>query len=505
MKTRTTILLLALIIAAGFTACSNEDNSVEVFTPEKVVGKWYFELQERGTYGEGDDAFDFGKVAIYGNLNADGSGTWFALFFDSFNNLIDTGDLFFGAGCRYITTNDGIHVEFTGQSTITQLMPSWDMTYKDRQLISTDAGSTYKLSPITREQEGFVQLCLRELGLGNDGEENIVELSELTADYVAQDGDVLKGDLQAKVTISIADGATVTLNNCLIGNEDVHKPALICKGSASIILVGSNNLTGGNGGYPALFVPKGKTLTIAGFGRLFAQGGKMGAGIGGGNAKDYKDCGDIIIKSGYVNAWGTLRSAGIGSAQGGSCGDIIIEGGEVFAYGGADAAAIGAGYNGTCSRIALLGGRVVAQGGDNYPAIGCGPEEGCFCDSIKVFGGNISCYAGKDSPNAMGAKFASKGMCNAVLISYKIDSLYMKGDDPKAKDVMELFFNRMFLISYLPVSDFLWFITVRFDEGADKVKNGIHYKADSDRSISIVPQEDVLKYIKIDPKTGLVS
>ena len=29
-------LLLAIFIAVGFTACSNEDNSVDIFTPEKV-------------------------------------------------------------------------------------------------------------------------------------------------------------------------------------------------------------------------------------------------------------------------------------------------------------------------------------------------------------------------------------------------------------------------------------------------------------------------------------
>ena len=36
-------LLLAIFFAAGFTACSNEDNSVNTFTPELVVGKWYYE------------------------------------------------------------------------------------------------------------------------------------------------------------------------------------------------------------------------------------------------------------------------------------------------------------------------------------------------------------------------------------------------------------------------------------------------------------------------------
>ena len=56
-------LLFTIMIAAGFTACSNEDNSAETFTPEKVVGKWYYELNQQGTFGEGEEAFEFGKTS----------------------------------------------------------------------------------------------------------------------------------------------------------------------------------------------------------------------------------------------------------------------------------------------------------------------------------------------------------------------------------------------------------------------------------------------------------
>ena len=505
MKIKTTILLFAVVIAAGFTACTNEDNSADTFSPEMVVGKWYVELQESGTYGEGDDAFDFDKVIIYGNLRDDGTGTWFALFFNPYGNLIDTGDVFFGAGCQYTTNADGnVHVELNGQSTITDLVPSWDMTYKAGQLISidTDTNSKYKLRRIPSFKDALVQMCLRELGMGYDGDEHIVELSELNADYVAQDGDVLKGDLQAKVTVSVADGATVTLQNCLLGHDDVHKPALICQGSANIILVGTSYLMAGNGGYPGVYVPKGSTLTIGGYGGIYSTGGKMGAGIGGGNAKDYKDCGNIVIKSGRVNAWGQLRSAGIGSAQGGSCGNITIEGGEVYAQGGADGAGIGGGYMGTCKEIILNGGKVDVQGGDRYPAVGCGPEEGCFCDTIRVYGGEISCIAGKDSPNAMGCN--RKDQCKSVLISYKIKSLYMKAQNKKARQVYELFNNDNIFASYLPMKDYWWFIFVKFDEGADEVSKGIHYIVNDDRSVNIIPQEDVENYIEVEPRSGFI-
>lgn len=228
-------------------------------------------------------------------------------------------------------------MELNGQSAISELMPSWDMNYRSGRLISTDA-DTYTdtriaLRQINAEQDARVQECLRELGMGYGDDEKIVDLSELKSDYVAQDGDVLTGELKTSNTIYIADGATVTLSNCTILSENRparHEPAITCKGSANIISTGNNSLSGAYGGNPAIYVPQGSTLTISGYGTLDAKSTDMGAGIGSGNAKDYKDCGNIIIKSGIVNAHGDYASAGIGSTQTGSCGDITIKGGEAF-------------------------------------------------------------------------------------------------------------------------------------------------------------------------------
>ena len=123
------------------------------------------------------------------------------------------------------------------------------------------------LSPINAEQDTFVQRCLRELGMGYDGDENIVDLSQLTSDYVAQDGDVLTGSLKAEVMISVADGASITLKECNIQQKSYQHPTIICLGSAEIITSGVSIL-GGTLGYPAIYVPEGGTLTLSGFGTL---------------------------------------------------------------------------------------------------------------------------------------------------------------------------------------------------------------------------------------------
>ena len=51
--------------------------------------------------------------------------------------------------------------------------------------------------------------------------ENVVDLSTLTTDYVAQDGDVLTDTLATKVKISAAAGATITLRNSFESDEPV--------------------------------------------------------------------------------------------------------------------------------------------------------------------------------------------------------------------------------------------------------------------------------------------
>ena len=98
-----------------------------------------------------------------------------------------------------------------------------------------DGQSAITLRSITSKQDTFVQMCLRELGLGYDGEENIVDLSLLTSDYVAQDGDVLTGTLKSEVMISVADGATITLQDCSIQKKTYQHPSIVCQGSAEII------------------------------------------------------------------------------------------------------------------------------------------------------------------------------------------------------------------------------------------------------------------------------
>ena len=247
-----------------------------------------------------------------------------------------------------------------------------------------------------------------------------IDLSTLTADYEAQDGDVLTGTLKENVKISIADGATVTLDDVTIkgvNDENCMWAGITCLGDATIILKdgSTNTVKGFYENYPGIQAgPTGKTLTIKGTGSLEASSNGYGAGIGGGYGVA---CGNIEIQGGTVSATGDKGAAGIGSGDSRSCGTITISGGKVTATGGDSGAGIGSGCQGNCGAIEISGGTVTAKGGDSGAGIGSGG--GANCGTITISGGTITATGGEK-----GAGIGSGGVadefragCGAITIT----------------------------------------------------------------------------------------
>ncbi len=254
-------------------------------------------------------------------------------------------------------------------------------------------GAAWTTTPTSGEIYGGLKLIISN---NNDTWEltcRLVDLSQITADSVMQDGDVLTGTLTANVKISIAAGATVTLDGVTINgtNNGSYKWAgITCLGDATIILKDgtTDTVKGFYEDYPGIHVPVGSTLTIqgetSGTGKLIASSNGYGAGIGGG----WKiSCGNIRIEDGIIEATGGYDAAGIGSVFSASCGDITITGGTIEATGGQSAAGIGSGYKASCGDITITGGvtRVTATKGADAPnSIGAG--DGGSCGTVTIGG-----------------------------------------------------------------------------------------------------------------------
>ena len=237
--------------------------------------------------------------------------------------------------------------------------------------------------------------------------ENVVDLSTLTANYEAQDGDVLTG------VLSIADGATITLRDANITlSSSAQYAGITPLGDATILLEETNTVKGGNRNYPGIYVPAGKTLIIDGTGSLNASSHGCGCGIGGGFEKA---AGNTVINGGTITATGGEFAAGIGSGQYGSCGNITITGGTITANGGDDAAGIGSGDDGSCGNILITGGTVTANGRYTAAGIGSGYEATCGNITIADTVTQVTATKGKYSPNSIGA--GDDGTCGTVTIA----------------------------------------------------------------------------------------
>ena len=253
---------------------------------------------------------------------------------------------------------------------------------------------------------------------------NIVDLSTLTADYEAKDGETLTGTLAGNYKISIADGATVTLDGVTINGVDDSKyewAGITCLGDATIILSGTNTVTGFYGDYPGIQAAAGKTLIINGTGSLTASSLGKGAGIGGANNVA---CGNIEIQGGTITATSLKYGAGIGGGDRADCGNITISGGIVNATGGERGAGIGGGRrgpdNGSCGNILISGGTVTATGGENAAGIGGGRGYNnttfSSCGTITITSGvtKVTATMGDGATNSIGA--GKYGTCGTVTI-----------------------------------------------------------------------------------------
>ena len=263
----------------------------------------------------------------------------------------------------------------------------------------------YVFSPTNNEISKYIGCAVRPVLW-----DNVLDLSTVTSDTTVQNGCTLTGTLGANVKISIADGATVTLNGVTINGENnsaYQWAGLTCLGDATIYLNGTNTVKGFYKNYPGILAahrpdatpglePSSPgyvadyTLTIRGIGTLNASENGYAAGIGGG-VED--DCGNICIEGGVINAIGgsygwNASGAGIGSVMDHSCGNITISGTAVVTatcmgfYGAGIGSGGGESSSSSCGNILINGGTVVATGGYWSAGIGCGYKG--TCGSITI-------------------------------------------------------------------------------------------------------------------------
>ncbi len=208
------------------------------------------------------------------------------------------------------------------------------------------------------------------------------------------------------ITIKADDGTTanVTIKDTNIDTTGTDNAAIKTegKGDVNLNVEGTNTVTSGGKKNAGVEKTNDGNLTIgseSGEGKLTANGGYWGAGIGGG----YKGSGShITITGGEITANGGEGGYGSGGAGigggggdfgGGNGSDITITGGKVTANGGQWAAGIGGGLHQSGNDITITGGEVTANGGPGGGAGIGGGDEGSGSD-ITISGGEVTANGG---------------------------------------------------------------------------------------------------------------
>ena len=197
-------------------------------------------------------------------------------------------------------------------------------------------------------------------------------LSTLSADHVAGNGETLTGKLASSHKISIATGATVILKNVDINYGTTLTASsyagITCLGDATLIVSGTDYVKSFDDGYPGIFVPSGHTLTITGSGMLDVLSDEYGAAIGSGryNIDAYNSCGNIVIQGGTIYARGGGSAASIGSGASkiftqndpgtpSSCGNITVKNSvtHIHVSNSSGAESIGKGQYSNCGTVTI--------------------------------------------------------------------------------------------------------------------------------------------------------
>ena len=368
-KNRFLSLLLAAVMTAtaalSLISCKSDENNEnsEKPAPSKydVTGTWMAEVEAPGTVGGGGQmTYDHQVTAC--TFNSDGSGTWyrFMLTNDSGNPIAVDG----GAGhgdFTYSVSEDGkIACRLTDVQAPAYYPASLALTLSNDSIAGREGDVAYKMSRASDIMARWITEWDRRLHGGGNSDEttgDTLDLSMLTADVEARNGQTLTGTLGCNVKVSIADGATVTLRDATINGRSKNAlrwAGITCPGNATIVLEGENSVRGFQRMFPGIHIAPGKTLTVSGSGSLSASSNGYGAGIGGGSSMD---CGHIVIEGGTITSEGGNEAAGIGGGGYAACGNITITDDvtSLTATKGDGAKhSVGAGADGSCGTVTIF-------------------------------------------------------------------------------------------------------------------------------------------------------
>ena len=168
MNTKRFFRLMAMVLMGTamtmMTSCKQEEPSL---ANEWYFGRWYMEMDKKGTLGTDSIRYEYTKVVLCGDFGEKYEGFWSLIYVDSANHAISPNGDSYWANCRYTVQDKTIRLNLN-PSYLPMAQKEWTLTYDGECLKTTYENQLIDLHRIKTQEYEQYQIWMRELGFGAD-------------------------------------------------------------------------------------------------------------------------------------------------------------------------------------------------------------------------------------------------------------------------------------------------------------------------------------------------
>ena len=166
MNTKRFFRLMAMVLMGTamtmMTSCKKEEPSL---ANEWYFGKWYMEMDKKGTLGTDSIRYEYTKVVLCGDFGEKHEGFWSLIYVDSANHAISPNGESYWANCRYTVQDKTVRLNLN-PSYLPMAQKEWTLTYDGDCLKTTYENQLIDLHRIKTQEYEQYQIWMRELGFG---------------------------------------------------------------------------------------------------------------------------------------------------------------------------------------------------------------------------------------------------------------------------------------------------------------------------------------------------
>lgn len=159
---RLTAMMLIGVATMCMTSCKKEEPSL---ANEWYFGKWYMELNKKGTLGTDSIRYEYTKVVLCGDFGEKYEGFWSLIYVDSANHAISPNGESYWANCRYTVQDKTVRLNLN-PSYLPMAQKEWTLTYDGDCLQTMYENQLIDLHRIKTQEYEQYQIWMRELGFG---------------------------------------------------------------------------------------------------------------------------------------------------------------------------------------------------------------------------------------------------------------------------------------------------------------------------------------------------